>query len=36
MKRIGFLLKIRQEKLQEYKEHHKAVWPEMPDALPGR
>jgi L-rhamnose mutarotase len=33
MKRIGFLLKVRPEKLQEYKEHHKAVWPEMLDAL---
>jgi L-rhamnose mutarotase len=33
MKRVGFLLKVRQEKLQEYKEHHKAVWPEMLDAL---
>lgn len=33
MKRIGFLLKVRPEKLQEYKEHHKAVWPEMLAAL---
>ena len=33
MKRIGFLLKVRQEKLPEYKQHHKAVWPEMLDAL---
>ena len=33
MKRIGFLLKVRPEKLREYKEHHKAVWPEMLDAL---
>jgi len=33
MKRVGFLLKVRQEKLQEYKEHHKTVWPEMLDAL---
>lgn len=33
MKRIGFLLKVHPEILQEYKEHHKAVWPEMLDAL---
>jgi L-rhamnose mutarotase len=33
MKRIGFLLKVRQDRLQEYKEHHKQVWPEMLDAL---
>ncbi len=33
MKRIGFLLKVRQDKIEEYKEHHKAVWPEMLDAL---
>ena len=33
MKRVGFLLKVRQEKLQEYKEHHTAVWPEMLEAL---
>ena len=33
MKRIGFLLKVRQEKLQEYIKHHETVWPEMLDAL---
>jgi L-rhamnose mutarotase len=33
MKRIGFLLKVRQEKLAEYTQHHAAVWPEMLDAL---
>ncbi len=33
MKRIGFLLKVKPEKLQEYKEHHKNVWPEMLEAL---
>jgi len=33
MKRIGFLLKVRQDKLQEYKAHHAAVWPEMLEAL---
>jgi L-rhamnose mutarotase len=33
MRRVGFLLKVRQEKLAEYKEHHKQVWAEMLDAL---
>ena len=29
MKRVGFMLKVRQEKLDEYKRHHENVWPEM-------
>ncbi len=33
MKRVGFMLKVRQEKLEEYKQHHQQVWPEMLDAL---
>ena len=33
MKRVGFLLKVKEEKIAEYKEHHKNVWPEMRDAL---
>ena len=33
MKRIGFLLKVKQEKIGEYKARHKEVWPEMLDAL---
>jgi L-rhamnose mutarotase len=33
MKRIGFVFKIRQDKLAEYKERHRAVWPEMLEAL---
>jgi L-rhamnose mutarotase len=33
MKRIGFLLKVKKDKLDEYKKHHEAVWPEMLDAL---
>jgi L-rhamnose mutarotase len=33
MKRVGFLLKVKPDKLEEYKQHHKAVWPEMLDAL---
>ncbi len=33
MKRIGFLLKVREGKIEEYKARHTAVWPEMLDAL---
>ncbi|MHA1569551.1 MAG: L-rhamnose mutarotase [Alphaproteobacteria bacterium] len=33
MKRVGFILKVRQDKLAEYKKHHETVWPEMLDAL---
>jgi len=31
--RICFLLKVRQEKVDEYKARHAQVWPEMLDAL---
>jgi len=33
MKRVGFLLKVRQDRVAEYKKHHEAVWPDMLDAL---
>jgi L-rhamnose mutarotase len=33
MKRVGVLLKVRKEKIEEYKLHHKNVWPEMLEAL---
>jgi L-rhamnose mutarotase len=33
MNRVGFQFKVRQDRLAEYKEHHKHVWPEMLDAL---
>ena len=33
MKRVGFLLKVKPEKIEEYKKHHEAVWPEMLEAL---
>lgn len=33
MKRVGFVLKVKAGKLDEYREHHRAVWPEMIDAL---
>jgi L-rhamnose mutarotase len=31
--RVCFLLKVRPERLAEYKERHKTVWPEMLEAL---
>ena len=33
MKRVGFLLKVKPDKLIEYKARHQAVWPEMLEAL---
>ena len=33
MQRVCFLLKVRPERLEEYKERHKTVWPEMLAAL---
>ena len=33
MKRIGFLLKVKEDRLEEYKKHHEAVWPDMLAAL---
>jgi len=33
MNRVGFQFKVRGDRLAEYKEHHKSVWPEMLDAL---
>jgi len=33
MKRVALLLKVRQDKIAEYKEHHTKVWPEMLVAL---
>ena len=32
MKRVGFLLKVKQEMIPEYTKHHEAVWPEMLDS----
>jgi L-rhamnose mutarotase len=31
--RVCFLLKVRKERLDEYKQRHSQVWPEMLDAL---
>ncbi|MBV9155219.1 MAG: L-rhamnose mutarotase [Acidobacteriaceae bacterium] len=33
MERVCFLLHVRPERLEEYKERHRAVWPEMQQAL---
>ena len=33
MERVGFLLKVRADRLDEYRERHRHVWPEMLDAL---
>lgn len=33
MQRICFLLKVRPERLEEYKARHQAVWPDMLAAL---
>lgn len=33
MKRVGFMLKVKKDKIDAYKAHHKNVWPEMLDAL---
>jgi L-rhamnose mutarotase len=32
-KRICFLLQVKKDRLAEYKERHRAVWPEMLSAL---
>jgi L-rhamnose mutarotase len=33
MKRICFVLQVKPDRLKEYKERHRAVWPEMLNAL---
>ena len=33
MKRVGFILKVKPDKLEAYKKHHQAIWPEMLTAL---
>jgi L-rhamnose mutarotase len=33
MKRVGFILKVKKHLIEEYKEHHRNVWPEMQEAL---
>lgn len=33
MNRVGFVLKVRADLIDEYKRRHESVWPEMLDAL---
>jgi L-rhamnose mutarotase len=33
MKRVCFVLQVKPERLREYKERHRTVWPEMLAAL---
>ena len=33
MERVCFLLRVRPDRLEEYRERHRSVWPEMLDAL---
>ncbi len=33
MTRVCFLLKVRADRLEEYRRRHQEVWPEMQDAL---
>jgi len=33
VKRVGFLLRVKPNRIEEYRKHHQAVWPEMRDAL---
>ena len=33
MQRVGFLLKVKPELVEQYKQRHQNVWPEMQEAL---
>ena len=33
MQRVGFLLKVKEDRIDEYKAHHRNVSPDMLDAL---
>ncbi|WP_049580932.1 L-rhamnose mutarotase [Streptomyces sp. SBT349] len=33
MRRVCFLLKVRQDRIEEYRARHETVWPEMREAL---
>lgn len=33
MQRVCFLLKVRQDRIEAYRERHASVWPEMCEAL---
>ena len=36
MKRVAFILKVKEDRMEEYKEYHRNVWPEVNDALPAQ
>ena len=33
MKRVGFIIKVKENEIDDYKKHHQNVWPEMKSAL---
>ncbi|MCC6394452.1 MAG: L-rhamnose mutarotase, partial [Bryobacterales bacterium] len=33
MERVCFILRVKKDRLEEYRERHKTVWPEMLEAL---
>jgi len=33
MERVCFLIRVKPDRIEEYKERHKAVWPDMQQAL---
>jgi L-rhamnose mutarotase len=33
MQRVCFVLRVKKDRIEEYKERHKQVWPEMQQAL---
>lgn len=33
MNRVAFVLKVREDRIEEYKRRHREVWPEMLEAL---
>ena len=33
MKRVGFIIKVKENDIDDYKKHHQNVWPEMKSAL---
>lgn len=33
MTRVGFVLHVRPDRVEEYRAHHASVWPELLDAL---
>ncbi len=33
MRRVGFILKVKEDLIEEYKQRHEEVWPEMLAAL---